>query len=546
MPAAFCSTDGALVEAATAQGALELALGEGLDRLLVGTRLLALGYAIGRDYARERLGIPARTMRDSLALGRVCRGRPLLRKAVAAGLVSPCKARAIAPVVGADESAWTALAIDSTVRELKAAVRAAGKEPPEEFETESLRTRMPAALQEKLDAALRRADETLGGGAPRWQCYEALAHEYLSEHGGLAAGEDAEGARGPDPPPEPPPMPLPARVAEHLAVIAGARAIRTDSVPETTAPKKLDAFVMRLMKAIREHDLVLGELALRAVEERVWLAAGYPTMKEYCTERLGIAPSTFRQRVWLERRMFAVPELREALGKGILTYSKALLVARDATPGDVAVRIARAAGTTWQQTAREAQEREDRRNRAAGIRRLWAPRDVMTTVKAAIAAARRKARGEGREIGVGEALAEIAEHFLEAWPAERLRKMSRSRRQVLSRNGGTCEVPGCSLPGRHDHHIRYRSRGGTDDTWNRVRLCVAHHLRGIHDGHLTVEGRAGERLIWHFGTGETFVTLGDNDVRRAGAAADGADRVEEAPPPAYAGARRGVSSSAAA
>ncbi|MCK6461121.1 MAG: HNH endonuclease, partial [Planctomycetes bacterium] len=131
-------TEGALVCAARAHGVLDLALGEGLDALLVGTRLLDLGYATQRDYARERLGIPARTMYDALELGRACKGRPLLRKAVAAGLVSPCHARMIAPVVGANEAAWTALAMTATVRELRASVRAAGKEPPEEFETASL------------------------------------------------------------------------------------------------------------------------------------------------------------------------------------------------------------------------------------------------------------------------------------------------------------------------------------------------------------------------------------------------------------------------
>jgi hypothetical protein len=481
-------------------------------------------------------------MRDALALGRVCQGRPLLRKAVAAGLVSPCKARAIAPVVGPDEARWTALAMDATVRELLAAVRASGKDPPEEYETESLRVGMPAALQKRLDAALTRADETLGGGAPLWQCYESLAQEYLSEHGEWAPEEDAGGVRGPAPPPEPPPRPLPESVAEHLAVIAEARALVADKPPATTDPVALDALLSRLMRTLRGHDAVLGRLALRAVEEKAWLAAGYATLKEYCTERLGIAPSAFRQRVWLERRMFAVPPLREALERGLLTYSKALLVAQDATAETVADLISRAAGTTWQQTARAATEREEKRNRAAGIRRLWAPKDVMATVKAAIGAAMRKARSEGREIGVGEALVEIGDHFLDVWPASRLRKVSRSRREVHRRCGGKCEVPGCSLPGRHDHHIRYRSRGGTDDAWNKVRLCVAHHLRGIHDGHLTVVGRAGKRLVWRFGNDEIWVTEGDNDVRRGDAAdlagasalaADGADRVSEPAPPAY-------------
>jgi hypothetical protein len=546
-------TEGALVRAARAQGALDLASGETFERLLVGMRLLDLGYASRRDYARERLGVPARTMYDALGLARACRGRPLLRKAVLSGLVSPCHARAVAPVVATDEAAWTALAMGATVRELDAAVRAAGKEPPEEYETASLRVRMTPEQQGKLDEALARADETLGGGAPPWQRLEALAEEYLAEHGAEAGGAGGREGAGPDPrsaPPEPPPMPLPERVAEHLAVIEEARALVEERAPATADPKELDAFLLRLLRARKEHDAFVGALGLRVVESGAWRAAGYATLKEYCAERLGMGASLFRQRVWLERQMFAHPPLREALASGALTYSKALLVARDATPETLGDRIARAAGTTWEQTAREATGREETRNRARGIRRLWGPGDVMGRVALAIRCARRRAREEaGRAAGTGEALARIAEHFLETWPAHRLRKVPRSRMEVLRRSGGRCQVPGCSLPGRHVHHVRYRSRRGTDDPWNKTLLCVPHHLHGVHEGRLVVTGRAGERLVWRFGNDEIWVTEGDDDVRRgdaadveaaAGARAapapwqrSSAERVSEPGPPAY-------------
>src|SRR5512139_1382769 len=151
--------DEAVARAARGQGALDLGLGETLDPLFAGGRLLDAGYATERDYARERLGIPPRTMYDALALGRVCAGRPLLRKAVASALVSPCKARAIAPVVALNEPGWTALAMTSTLREVRAAVRAAGKEPPGDFESESLRLKMSPAQQDRLDKALALAAE---------------------------------------------------------------------------------------------------------------------------------------------------------------------------------------------------------------------------------------------------------------------------------------------------------------------------------------------------------------------------------------------------
>jgi len=526
-------TDGAIFRIARGQGALDLGLGETLDPLFAGGRLLRAGYSTERDYARERLGLPPRTMYDALALARACAGRPLLRKAVARGLVSPCKARAISPVVAANEAGWTALAMTSTVRDLRASVRAAGKEPPDEFECDRLKLRMSPAQQDRLDRALALADATLGGGSPRWQRYEALAQEWLSEHGGCAPEE--RGARGPasgrgsEPPAEA--KPLPDRVAEHLAAIEEAKALVEDRAPPTNDPKQLDARAVRFAKARQGYDAAFGPLALRVVHDRVWAAVGCRTLEEYCTERLGMSAGVFRQRVWLERRMFAVPPLRAALASGRLTYTKALLVARDATPGDVAERIAQAADTTWQQTERETTAREDRRNRAKGIRRLWAPRDVMRTIVAAILSARRWSAGEGRPINTGEALALIADHFHGVWSRHKRKQPSPALQKVLDRNGGSCDVPGCSLPARHEHHIRYRSHGGTDDPWNKTKLCVPHHLRGIHHGHLTVEGRAGERLVWRFGNGEIWVTHGDDDVRRAGGS--DADRVAEPGPPTY-------------
>jgi hypothetical protein len=511
------SVDDAIARVARAEGALDVAFGEGLVRLFQGGRLLALSYATERDYARERLGLPVRTMQNALALARACNGRPLLRKAVAAGVVSPCKARAIAPVVAQNEAGWTALAMTSTVRELHAAVRAAGKEPPEELEGESLRMRMSPAQQDKLDAALRLADEVQGCAVPRWICYEALAQEWLSEHGEWAPEAEDEGVRGPELGQRA--KPLPDRVTEHLAVIEEARALVEDRAPETTDPKLLDAFVLRVLKARRENDLILGPLALRVVNERVWAAIGHPTLEDYVTERLGLTPSVFRQRVWLERRMLALPPLREALEAGTLTYSKALLVAQDATPGNVAERIAAAAGTTWQQTERETTAREDKRNRAMGIRRVWAPSDVMQTITAAIVSAQRWSESRGRRIDEAEALVLVADHFVEVWSKHRRKHRTKAREAVFRRTQGRCSVPGCSLPGRHMHHIRYRSHGGTDDPSETTLLCIPHHLRAVHMGFLKVEGRAGERLIWHFGSGEIFVTTGDDDVCRAEAGA---------------------------
>src|SRR5512136_261057 len=53
--------DRLLVRVARGSGALDVALGEALDGLSVGDRLLRLGFSGLGDYARERLGIAGST-----------------------------------------------------------------------------------------------------------------------------------------------------------------------------------------------------------------------------------------------------------------------------------------------------------------------------------------------------------------------------------------------------------------------------------------------------------------------------------------------------
>ena len=51
----------------------------------------------------------------------------------------------------------------------------------------------------------------------------------------------------------------------------------------------------------------------------------------------------------------------------------------------------------------------------------------------------------------------------------------------------------------HDHHVVYRSRGGENARDNRVAICAAHHLRGIHGFHIKVDGVAPHDLTWQIG-----------------------------------------------
>lgn len=125
-PEAAAVVDGLLARVARGSGALDVAIGEQLDALSVGDRLLRLGYSNLGDYARERLGAGPTTSRELARLARELRSRPLLREAVRSGEVSARKARTVLPVArGEDEAGWVARARVETVRALEVAVREA-------------------------------------------------------------------------------------------------------------------------------------------------------------------------------------------------------------------------------------------------------------------------------------------------------------------------------------------------------------------------------------------------------------------------------------
>jgi len=74
------------------------------------------------------------------------------------------------------------------------------------------------------------------------------------------------------------------------------------------------------------------------------------------------------------------------------------------------------------------------------------------------------------------------------------------RDPVFARDGWRCAVPGCrSRRNLHDHHIVFRSLGGDNDRDNRITVCAAHHLHGLHRGRIRAHGAAPAGVFWELG-----------------------------------------------
>jgi hypothetical protein len=80
------------------------------------------------------------------------------------------------------------------------------------------------------------------------------------------------------------------------------------------------------------------------------------------------------------------------------------------------------------------------------------------------------------------------------------RRQPRHRDPIFERDGWRCAVPACSARSSlQDHHVIYRSHGGDHSRENRVAICAAHHLHGIHRFRIRVTGRAPDDLTWEIG-----------------------------------------------
>src|SRR5205823_12504731 len=179
------------------------------------------------------------------------------------------------------------------------------------------------------------------------------------------------------------------------------------------------------------------------------------------------------ERAALERRLYEVPRLREAMQGRRISYEKARLIARYADENAIGEWIDRPERLPCIALRRDLQHGEETRMCARGQFEVWAPRRVSAVIALAFSAARKPA---GRWISAGECLTRIAEHFIEVWkPALKVR--STLHRQVLERDKGLCTVPWCSKPADHAHHIEYRSRGGSVDLSNQTSLCPGHNLQ---------------------------------------------------------------------
>lgn len=124
----------------------------------------------------------------------------------------------------------------------------------------------------------------------------------------------------------------------------------------------------------------------------------------------------------------------------------------------------------------------------------WPQRDCPVSVRIA-----RDFFGRGRRSPAWVGLLALLEDFTATWDAA-VPGRARRRAAIFIRDGWRCAPPGCtSRSNLQEHHYEHRSRGGSQEEWNKGCLCAFHHLRGEHGDLASCRGRAPLEILWTLG-----------------------------------------------
>jgi hypothetical protein len=553
--------DARLRELARAQVPLRRALIALAGRLVALQGWERLGFARLRDYAAERLGLSARSLQDFAYVDRALGELPRLEEAFVAGELSWSKLRLLARVATAsDEVRWLERAQVSSVRALEREVRrvdvgavengAAEADPEGESgpPQECVRIRCTPAVRARWWRVRQLASRAAGEAVPGWIAMENVAAEVASALPLEGAVDDAK------------PFAAAIAVARRRRLrraanvcVSQERAVGPPYLPapvwelvaglEDADPFELDARLRLAVAREQRLDAEISALLLRVAENRRFRLWGYANLESYVREALGMSPRKARALLRLERAERRCPELLVAYHEGRLSWVQAhalvpvawaaesactawidwasgvtvrrlgdevgraqaryeLGLARfpeppslDAPPGEAG---AEEGGHEWQ-TCAPATDAE------TAHPFFFAPPPAARFFRAVLCSTRRHLeRRTGRLPTQGEAFGWMLDHALETWAADdpdpqRAKRLQREH-AVYARDGWRCAAPGCtSYRNLHDHHIRFRSAGGSNAPWNRTTLCAFHHHRGVHAGVVGCTGRAPEHL--HFALG---------------------------------------------
>jgi hypothetical protein len=351
-------------------------------------------------------------------------------------------------------------------------------------------------------------------GAPlrTWEVAEGVAAEALS--GAEAPPEDA--------PASPPPA---ARPREPLT------RSESDPIPVDDLdlrdlfrerchdPFALDERMRIVMGAMQRIDADVGCLLRQLVGRAAYRALGFNSLAHYARERLGMSDRKVRALLALERYTAGARAIGDAYRRGALSWLRALTILPVAAEGVAAGWVERARAVTLRRLTDEVRWALDVKDAGGSPgpvmpppldapltppeRQMCAQGEVPIDAQVVFAAPASVAGLLQQAIGAFSPAGAPAWRGFECVLDHVRRELERVPRHpdpVFARDGWRCTVPACSSRrSLHDHHLLFRSRGGSNARDNRATVCAWHHLRGIHGGRIRAWGAAPHAITWEIG-----------------------------------------------
>jgi hypothetical protein len=493
-----------------------------------------------------------------LGLARRLGPLPRVVAAYESGVLSQSQAALVARVAtAADQDRWVRRAKSLTVRRLTQEVQEALPERERgvraevagdaEDAGETVAWTGPARLRPLWDEALELARRSGGADEPVHGCVEFIAADFLAgapdRPSVLAAELAAEPAEGKGlvldgAEPDGTDLFEAMRGAIEAEAPSGSEADwREASLPDAVieglndTPRLLDLRLRKLVALRQKLAWHQGRLLRVMAARRLYRDLGFLSFSRYCQERAGLGARRAWQLIALDRRLVRLPRLAAAYRTGEVSWVRASAIAGIATAATEEdwIRVARsvtvrrlraevglamagerppglAADGRVQLSAPRAAAAGAGEDLSDGERRVpirfWAPLEVASLWRQAVAASRMLLHSERAAAEVSpkewECVERILQTFVAGW-SMRQTAAWRRRYRIFERDGWRCRVPGCSARANLQvHHVVFRAQGGGEDDGNLATLCATHHLRGIHQGRLRCHALPDGLLAWEF------------------------------------------------
>ncbi len=543
------------------EGALRLALGEGLLALETCGGWKALGYPTLDAYARERLGRSGRWFSDARALARRLSESPdfrPLRDALSRGRLSTSKVEVVLKLLSGLTEQPVVQVVEMarflTVKQLRQLVRVLEGRPTDSADAASPRSWVTITRQLdpvdlmafeyilKLISSVSNLPDTDHSRAEAVEYVLAEAMTTLMRYSKLDLPSLA-------------PEPEQAEAIQSVSEAPLTHDFRPSTNPdldpaletEIAWPEPLeliDAQLASLSQTLARRDLDIGVLGRECALSGLHLEAGFPNFDDYCREVLQYPPTSMAARVALAERLRRLPPIETALLEGRIGFEAASLLARVSQAADAEEWVERASRLTLKrlreevETARLFGRVSNEPARPPSRTQLREAQDFERTVYATLigrtvstltpdegqksggsqvektplrlnlpvdlATFWRELESEHREHLGGDFVPFLIQTVLGTWrdAFSHLSKIEYS--DVYERDRWRCQNPRCSSRHVTPHHIIFRSAGGGEERSNLLSLCAICHLELVHGktargSTLHVSGQAPDDLEWSMG-----------------------------------------------